>query len=58
MSLPNRILSVVADTAVLPESHPAASKPGAAGCVAYVCRGQTCSLPISDAEALADALAG
>ena len=58
MSLPNRILSVVADTADLPESHPAASKTGAAGCDDYVCRGQTCSVPISDAEALADALAG
>jgi hypothetical protein len=48
---PNLVFQRIADTAVLPESHPAKGK-GASGAAAYVCRGPVCSLPIADPEAL------
>jgi uncharacterized protein YyaL (SSP411 family) len=57
-SLPNRILSVVADPATLPSGHPASGKAAKGGkATAFICRGQTCSLPITDAAALARGLA-
>ena len=41
-----------------PASHPAAGKTPAAGkATAYVCRGETCSLPVTDPEALQSLLA-
>jgi hypothetical protein len=56
-SLPNLVLQVVASGADLPRGHPAAGKSAGAGsAAAFVCRGQTCSLPLTDAKALAAAL--
>ena len=57
-SLPNRILSVIAPAGRLPEGHPAAGKTQVAGrATAYVCRGTTCSLPITAPSGLSQALA-
>jgi uncharacterized protein YyaL (SSP411 family) len=57
-SLPNRILSVIAPAERLPEGHPAAGKTQVAGrATAYVCRGTTCSLPITAPSGLSQALA-
>jgi uncharacterized protein YyaL (SSP411 family) len=56
---PNLILSLHDDTAVLPPGHPASGKTTVGRRVtAYVCRGETCSLPITDGVALAAALHG
>ncbi len=55
---PDLVLQTVAPGAALPEGHPARGKPRAGGAAtAYVCVGQTCSLPFTDPEALRDALA-
>lgn len=57
-SLPNRLLLVVAPDAQLPERHPAAGKGMVGGKpAAYVCRGQTCGLPVTHPKGLATALA-
>ena len=54
---PNTILSVHAGEARLPAGHPAAGKATVEGkAAAYICRGETCSLPVTDAAALADML--
>ena len=50
-------LLVVPESEDLPEGHPAAAKSGPAG-TAFVCRGQTCSLPVTDPEELAKELGG
>ncbi|MEX1107287.1 MAG: thioredoxin domain-containing protein [Dongiaceae bacterium] len=62
-SLPDRVLQIVADTETLPAGHPAkGKKPPAAStgsaprAAAFVCRAQTCSLPITDPDGLARAL--
>jgi uncharacterized protein YyaL (SSP411 family) len=56
-SLPNRVLSVIAPGEKLPERHPAAGKAQANGqATAYVCRGTTCSLPITAPAGLSQAL--
>ncbi len=53
----NRLLTRADPQAPLPPGHPAAGKGLAKGRpAAYICRGQTCSLPIADARALAKAL--
>ena len=58
VSLPNRILSRVENGAALPESHPAHGKIAEDGkATAFICHGHTCSLPITDATALARNLA-
>ena len=58
VSLPNRLLQLVADAGRLPASHPAAGKTRLGGAAtAYVCIGTTCSLPLTDPAALAAALA-
>jgi uncharacterized protein YyaL (SSP411 family) len=50
---PNMILALFADGADLPANHPAAGKSAIAGrATAYVCRGETCSLPVTDVAAL------
>ena len=57
-SLPNRVLLTVVPGETLPEGHPAHGKGMEGGAAtAYVCRGQTCSLPLTDPAALAAALA-
>ena len=51
--LPNRILRVVGSGDSLPEHHPAAGKGQSGGrATAYVCRGPTCSLPLTDPDTL------
>ncbi len=58
VSLPNRVLLTVDPGESLPEGHPAHGKgPLDGGATAYVCRGRTCSLPLTDPAALAAALA-
>lgn len=58
MSLPTRILQVVAPGTALPEGHPAEGKGQEDGrATAYVCRGTFCSLPVTDAQDLARTLA-
>ena len=55
--VPNRVLAVVAPDAALPESHPAHGKTRSDGkATGYVCVGMTCSLPLTDAAGLKDAL--
>jgi uncharacterized protein YyaL (SSP411 family) len=57
-SLPNRIMVNVPDGAALPPTHPAAGKGMVRGKPAlYLCRGTTCSLPLTDAAAVSRALA-
>lgn len=57
VSAPGRVLSVVAPGEAQPPSHPAFGKTPIGGrATAYVCRGMTCSLPITEPEALAAAL--
>ena len=57
-SLPDRVLQVIAPGDGLPEGHPAHGKGQVDGrATAYVCRGQTCSLPLTDPTELAGALA-
>jgi len=46
-------LSAHAGQVHLPTGHPAAGKTAVRGrATAYVCRGETCSLPVMDVEAL------
>jgi uncharacterized protein len=55
--LPNRILQVVAPDEALPSGHPAAGKGQVGGrATAYLCHGQTCSLPMTERGDLAAAL--
>ena len=59
-SLPNRITQSVrpGQEDALPAAHPAHGKGAVDGrATVYLCRGTTCSLPITDSEALAAALA-
>ena len=57
-SLPMLVLQRIAPEESLPEGHPAAGKGMKDGRpTAYVCRGATCSLPISSADELSRALA-
>ena len=56
-SLPNLLLVPLAPGAALAAGHPAAGKDMVAGTpTAYVCPGQTCLAPFTDAAALGDAL--
>jgi uncharacterized protein len=53
LSLPNRILNVIAPDVTLPPGHPAAGKRQQGGkATAYLCVGPTCSLPVNEAAAL------
>jgi uncharacterized protein YyaL (SSP411 family) len=57
VSLPNRVVLAVAPEASLPAGHPAHGKGLVAGrAAAYVCEGPVCSLPLTDPQALIDAL--
>ena len=52
--LPNLVLDVVVPGRDLPADHPAAGKGQIGGtATAYVCEGPVCSLPLTDAAALA-----
>ena len=54
---PNVVLSVHDGAADLPAGHPASGKTSVPGrTTAYVCRGETCSLPVIDRDALEDLL--
>ena len=54
---PNRVLATIAPGAALPKGHPAQGKTAIDGKpTAYICRGETCSLPITDASELREAL--
>src|SRR6185437_3050785 len=58
VSLPNKVLTVVAPDAELPAGHPAAGRGQVAGhATAYICEGPVCSLPLTDPAALAADLA-
>jgi uncharacterized protein YyaL (SSP411 family) len=53
---PNRILQFVDSDSTLPEGHPAHGKAQQDGHpTAYICRGQSCSLPITDPASVAAA---
>jgi uncharacterized protein YyaL (SSP411 family) len=53
VSCPARVLIRAADGASLPASHPAHGKTALDGKpTAYICIGETCSLPVTDAAAL------
>jgi uncharacterized protein YyaL (SSP411 family) len=57
VSLPNRLIQVVGATETLPAPHPVADKVRLNGiATAYVCIGETCSLPLCDPAALTTAL--
>ena len=56
-ALANRIVLVTPPGAALPPAHPAHGKGAVDGrATAYVCIGTTCSLPVTDAQALAAAM--
>ncbi|MCG8359795.1 MAG: thioredoxin domain-containing protein [Kiloniellales bacterium] len=56
-SLPNLVLQTVPAGEALPDGHPAAGKGQTDGAAtAYVCRGMTCSLPITDPPELGAAI--
>ena len=56
-SLPSRALLVAAPGENLPPGHPARGKTQVEGrATAYLCEGPTCSLPVTDPQALAEAL--
>jgi uncharacterized protein YyaL (SSP411 family) len=57
--VPNRVVTVLADGAESPKGHPTYGKTSIDGkATAYVCIGQSCSLPITDPEGLRTALSG
>jgi hypothetical protein len=53
----NRVLLRAASANDLPASHPAQSKIAAAGNAAFVCAGETCSLPVTEPEKIGEAVA-
>ena len=56
--LPNRAITILADTDALPDLHPAKGKPAIDGHeTAYVCQGPVCSKPVTNAPDLAKLLA-
>ncbi|HEY4134759.1 MAG TPA: thioredoxin domain-containing protein [Alphaproteobacteria bacterium] len=57
LSLPDRVIQTVSAGEALPANHPANGKGMVGGKpAAYVCVGQTCTLPITDAAQLTEAL--
>jgi len=57
VAAPGLVLMVVAPGAALPPGHPASGKTArGAPATAYVCVGETCSLPLTDPAAVADAV--
>ena len=57
VSLPNRIVQIIAADEGLPVSHPAHGKGPVGGKpAAYICEGPVCSLPLAEPQALIDRL--
>ena len=57
LAAPNLVLTVIAQDAALPATHPAAGKTQKDNmATAYVCIGETCSLPVTDAAALSEGM--
>ena len=57
LASPNLVLTVIAPDAALPATHPAAGKTQKdSKATAYVCVGETCSLPVTDAAKLSEAV--
>ena len=57
-SLPNRVVQAISPDRALPMDHPAYSKGLVGGsAAAYVCEGPVCSLPLTEPQALVEALA-
>jgi uncharacterized protein YyaL (SSP411 family) len=57
VSLPNRVVLAIAPDEALPVDHPAHGKGLVAGrAAAYICEGPVCSSPITEQQALIDAL--
>ncbi len=57
LATPNLVLTVIAPDAALPANHPAVGKAQKDGvATAYVCIGETCSLPVTDPATLGAAL--
>jgi hypothetical protein len=55
--LPTKIVSVIEDGATLSHAHPAAGKSSVGGRAAvYLCEGPVCSLPLTEPDALSQAL--
>ncbi len=55
---PNTIIALFQDAALLPVTHPASGKTAVDGkATAYVCRGETCSLPVTEPSDLVHLLA-
>jgi hypothetical protein len=55
---PNRVLQCIRPDSELPEGHPARGKTQLDGRpTAYICQGQSCSLPIADPASITDAFA-
>lgn len=58
-SIPNKIINIIEDSEALPFDHPANGKTRVDDSVTiYVCTGPTCSLPVTTAKELRDALQG
>ena len=58
-SIPGRVVAVIPPSSSLPPSHPAHGKEQKDGTVtAYVCVGQSCSLPLTSPEGLLESLKG
>ncbi len=59
ISMPNRILTIIAPDQALPPGHPAHGKAQHGGkTTAYVCIGQSCSLPLTNPAGLSEAIRG
>lgn len=59
LSLPNAVFQIVASDETLPETHPAYGKGLVDGAPAvYLCQNQSCSLPMTNADAVVRALKG
>ncbi len=53
VSLPSAVLSIISPDDMLPPGHPAAGRPQIDGkATAYICRGRTCSLPVTSTDDL------
>jgi uncharacterized protein YyaL (SSP411 family) len=54
---PSLVLSLHDEEAMLPDSHPAAGKRAIDGkATVYICRGETCSLPVTEPQQISELL--